>query len=180
MIRFECDYAEGCHPALLKALTDTNFEQHPGYGADVYCERAKEKIRAACQAPNADVRFLVGGTQTNKIVIGTALAGYEGVIAAETGHVSLHEGGAIESTGHKVITLPHQNGKLNAATVVLKVKCGETGKVFGSIQSANIADALAAQGRSGVSLSHNGVRPRYLICTVARVKRRLSRRRARR
>ncbi|MBR2019898.1 MAG: low specificity L-threonine aldolase [Clostridia bacterium] len=117
MLSFESDYITGAHPKILEALTRTNLEQHPGYGADVYCERAKEKIRAACQAPNADVRFLVGGTQTNKIVIGTALAGYEGVIAAETGHVSLHEGGAIESTGHKVITLPHQNGKLNAATV---------------------------------------------------------------
>ena len=117
MLSFESDYITGAHPKILEALTRTNSEQHPGYGADVYCERAKEKIRAACQAPNADVRFLVGGTQTNKIVIGTALAGYEGVIAAETGHVSLHEGGAIESTGHKVITLPHQNGKLSAATV---------------------------------------------------------------
>ena len=117
MVSFESDYITGAHPKILERLCQTNLEQLSGYGSDVYCTRAKEKIRAACQAPNADVRLLVGGTQTNKIVIATMLAAFEGVIAAETGHVSLHEGGAIESTGHKVITLAQTDGKLQAATV---------------------------------------------------------------
>ena len=117
MVSFESDYITGAHPKILERLYETNLEQLSGYGSDVYCEHAKEKIRTACQAPNADVRFLVGGTQTNKIVIATMLAAFEGVIAAETGHVSLHEGGAIEATGHKVITLPHAEGKLDAKTV---------------------------------------------------------------
>lgn len=117
MVSFESDYITGAHPRILERLYETNLEQLSGYGSDIYCERAKEKIRAACQAPNADVRFLVGGTQTNKIVIATMLGPFEGVIAAETGHVSLHEGGAIEAAGHKVITLPQADGKLQARTV---------------------------------------------------------------
>ena len=102
---------------MLKALMDTNLEQLPGYGTDKYSESAKEKIRAACECPDADVEFLVGGTQTNAVVISTLLKDYEGVIAADTGHVSTHEAGAIEHSGHKVLALPHVNGKLEAQTV---------------------------------------------------------------
>lgn len=114
MISFENDYAEGAHPAVLQHLIDTNLVQQPGYGADCWCESAKEKIRLACHAPEADVHFIVGGTQTNAVVIGTMLNPYEGVIAAQTGHINVHEAGAIEYTGHKVLTLPQHEGKICA------------------------------------------------------------------
>ena len=117
MVSFESDYIAGAHPDVLKALTDTNLEQLPGYGADRYCDSAKEKIRVACECPDADVEFLVGGTQTNAVVVSTLLKDYEGVIAADTGHVATHEAGAIEYSGHKVLALPHANGKLDAQTV---------------------------------------------------------------
>lgn len=114
MLAFENDYSEGAHEKVLQRLLETNMEQLPGYGADHYCESAKEKIKEACGCPDADVQFIVGGTQTNQIVISTMLKPYEGVIAAETGHVSTHEAGAIECTGHKVLTLPHEAGKIGA------------------------------------------------------------------
>lgn len=114
MLAFENDYSEGAHEKVLQRLLETNMEQLPGYGADRYCESAKKKIKEACGCPDADVRFIVGGTQTNQIVISTMLKPCEGVIAAETGHVSTHESGAIECTGHKVLTLPHEAGKIEA------------------------------------------------------------------
>lgn len=117
MLCFENDYSEGAHEAILQRICETNMEQLPGYGTDRYCELAKEKIRQACGKEDADIYFLVGGTQTNQTVISSVLNSYEGVIAAETGHVSLHEAGAIEYTGHKVIALPQENGKLSAETV---------------------------------------------------------------
>ncbi|MBQ8344819.1 MAG: low specificity L-threonine aldolase [Clostridia bacterium] len=116
-LSFECDYNEGAHEKILEALARTNREHLPGYGADFYCARAKEKIRAACDAPDADVFFLVGGTQTNKTVIDALLANYQGVVSAATGHIAAHEAGAIEATGHKVLALPHREGKLEAATL---------------------------------------------------------------
>ena len=117
MLYFENDYCEGAHPAILQKLTETNFEKVSGYGTDPYCASAKEKIRAACACPEADVFFISGGTQANSIVIASMLHRWEGVIAAATGHVAGHEAGAIEFTGHKVIGLPQKNGKLDAATV---------------------------------------------------------------
>lgn len=114
MLSFESDYIEGAHPQLLKRLAETNLEQVTGYGFDPYCQSAKEKIKKACECPEADVHFLVGGTQTNQVVIDTMLGSYEGVVAAQTGHVSMHEAGAIEFTGHKVLTLPQHNGKIRA------------------------------------------------------------------
>lgn len=114
MISFESDYIEGAHEKILERLLETNFEQLPGYGNDIYCERAKEKIRAACECPDADIYFLTGGTQTNATVIDALLAPYEGVLCAETGHVNAHEAGAIEYTGHKVLALPHHEGKIHA------------------------------------------------------------------
>lgn len=114
MLSFENDYSEGAHPAVLQALVDTNMEQQPGYGTDRWCASAKEKIRAACQAPDADICFISGGTQTNAVVIGTMLAPYEGVVAAATGHINVHEAGAIEYTGHKVLTVPQHQGKIQA------------------------------------------------------------------
>lgn len=117
MIHFNSDYLEGAHPAVLQRLVDTNMEQTIGYGCDPYCEQAREKIRAACAAPEADVHFLVGGTQTNTTVIASILRPYQGVVSAVSGHINCHEAGAIESTGHKVIALPAENGKITAQQV---------------------------------------------------------------
>lgn len=114
MLYFESDYMEGAHEKIMQRLTETNYEQVSGYGNDHFCESAKEKIKAACECPDADVYFLVGGTQTNQLVIDTMLAPYEGVVAATTGHVSLHEAGAIEYTGHKVLEIPGHDGKIRA------------------------------------------------------------------
>lgn len=108
---------EGAHPQILKRLMETNLVKTPGYGLDDYSKSAKEKIRDACKAPDAEVFFLVGGTQTNVTMIDAILKSYEGVIAADTGHVSVHEAGAIEFGGHKVLTLPHHNGKINVRQI---------------------------------------------------------------
>ena len=115
MLYFVNDYSEGAHEKVLQHLIDTNMEQLPGYGTDHYCEEAKEKIKKACGCEDAEVYLLTGGTQTNQIVIDTMLAPYEGVVAAHTGHVSTHEAGAIEFTGHKVLELPEKNGKICAS-----------------------------------------------------------------
>lgn len=114
---FVSDYMEGAHPEIIKRLTETNFEKTPGYGLDPYSDSAKEKIKKACNCPDGEVFFLVGGTQTNMIVITSVLKPYQGVIAAETGHINGHEAGAIEAGGHKVLTVPHKLGKLSAADV---------------------------------------------------------------
>ena len=114
VLSFSCDYMEGAHPQILQRLTETNFLKTPGYGLDTYSESAKEKIRKACSAPDAEVFFLVGGTQTNATVIDALLKSYQGVISANTGHINVHEAGAIEFGGHKVLTLPHHNGKISA------------------------------------------------------------------
>ncbi|MBE6529176.1 MAG: low specificity L-threonine aldolase [Ruminococcaceae bacterium] len=115
MITFESDYTTGAHPEVLQALIKSNLAPQPGYGSDEYCERAKEKIRRAVGIEAAQVEFLVGGTQTNAVVISAMLADYEGVIAAVTGHINAHESGAVEYTGHKVLPLPHHQGKIDAA-----------------------------------------------------------------
>ncbi len=117
MLNFECDYLQGAHPAILQRFVDTNLDTQPGYGKDVYTLSAMEKIKTAFACPEADVYFLCGGTQTNAIVIDSLLKSYEGVIAADTGHVNIHEAGAIEHTGHKVLALPGYDGKLKAEDV---------------------------------------------------------------
>lgn len=117
MISFESDYITGAHPKVLQRLMETNLEPQSGYGSDIYCAAAAEKIKAACQCPEAEVRFLVGGTQTNATVITTMLHEYEGVISATTGHIHAHEAGAVEYSGHKILPLPHVHGKLDAAQV---------------------------------------------------------------
>lgn len=114
MLSFENDYMEGAHEEILKRLWETNLEKLSGYGSDPYCESAKEKIKEACECPEAEVTFLVGGTQTNAVVIDALLKKYEGVIAARTGHVNVHEAGAIEYTGHKVLEIPEHDGKIDA------------------------------------------------------------------
>ena len=117
MIRFNCDYAEGAHPKILERMTETNFEQMPGYGEDPCCEKAADYIRRDCCLPDADVHFIVGGTQVNMIVLTAALRPHQGAISADTGHISIHESGAIEATGHKVLPLPNTNGKITAAQI---------------------------------------------------------------
>lgn len=117
MLSFTCDYTEGAHPLILKRLIDTNMIQAPGYGEDEFCRSAKDKIRRACAAPDADIFFLVGGTQTNATVIDAVLARYEGAVAAHTGHIAVHEAGAVEAGGHKVLGLPGEAGKLRAEDI---------------------------------------------------------------
>ena len=112
MVSFTSDYNTGAHPEVMKRLIDTNAEAVPGYGADPYCAAAAEKIRTAAGVPGAQVFFLTGGTQTNAVVISSMLADYEGVIAAKTGHISVHEAGAVEYTGHEVLELPQKEGRI--------------------------------------------------------------------
>ena len=114
MLYFANDYTEGACKEILNALIKTNDEKLSGYGTDKYSASAKEKIKKACKNDNIDIYFLTGGTQTNAVVIAALLKSYEGVIAVETGRINVHESGAIEMTGHKVLTLPHHKGKMNA------------------------------------------------------------------
>jgi threonine aldolase len=116
-LNFASDYMKGAHPAILERLAQTNMMETPGYGHDPFSESARRKIREACGCPRAEVEFLVGGTQTNATVIDALLRPWQGVVAAQTGHIATHEAGAIEAGGHKVLTLPHTNGKLDPAVV---------------------------------------------------------------
>ena len=113
MVSFESDYIAGVHPEILKRLAETNLEPLPGYGSDKYTESAKEKIKRAVGIDEAQVEFIAGGTQTNAVVISTMLRDYEGVVAAKTGHISAHEAGAIEYTGHEVLEVQQKDGKID-------------------------------------------------------------------
>ena len=117
MVSFASDYIAGAHPEILKCFTETNMEALTGYGTDEHCDHAKELIRQAVGMPEADVEFIAGGTQTNMMVISTMLNDWEGVLAADTGHIATHEAGAIEYSGHKVIGLPQEKGKIKAPSV---------------------------------------------------------------
>ncbi len=117
MLRFDSDYMEGCHPAILQKLQEINLDKNVGYGLDPYCESARAKILEACKCPDAQVRLLVGGTQTNMLVIDAMLRSNEGVIATTTGHINVHESGAIEGCGHKVIPVKGVNGKYDMAAL---------------------------------------------------------------
>lgn len=117
MIQFQCDYNEGCAQEILDLLIKTNMEQHVGYGEDAHCGKARQLIRQACESPEADVHFLVGGTQANATVISSVLRPHQGVIAASTGHIAVHETGAIEHGGHKVLALQARNGKITASQI---------------------------------------------------------------
>ena len=117
MIYFDSDYMAGAHPKVMERLLETNYEQTTGYGTDAYTAKAVTLIREACGTPDARVHLLVGGTQTNATVIDGILARHEGVLAAESGHINVHESGAIEATGHKVLTLPSYQGKVSACDV---------------------------------------------------------------
>lgn len=117
MIRFESDYLEGAHPLIIEKLKETNLEQTAGYGTDPFCASARERIRAACGGADVEVHFLVGGTQANLTVISSILRPHQGVLAAVSGHVNVHETGAVEAVGHKVLALPSGDGKITADQV---------------------------------------------------------------
>ena len=117
MLRFDCDYAEGCIDKIRDRMVETNLEQTPGYGMDPHCENARAIIRRLCGQEDALVQFLVGGTQANFTLIASARRPHQGVIAADTGHINVHESGAIEATGHKVLTIPAKDGKITAAQI---------------------------------------------------------------
>lgn len=121
-IQFQCDYNEGCAPQILQRLVETNLEQNIGYGEDPHCKHARELIRKACEAPEADIHFMVGGTQANATIISSILRPYQGVIAATTGHIAVHETGAIEHGGHKVLALPATNGKIHAEQIKVYIQ----------------------------------------------------------
>ena len=116
-LAFTSDYMEGCHPAVLDALAATNLVSVQGYGEDPFCRAAEQKILSACGCPDGEVRFLTGGTQTNALLVDCLTEPWQGVFAAETGHISVHEAGAVEFTGHKVLALPHTDGKISAEAV---------------------------------------------------------------
>lgn len=117
MILFNSDYTEGAHPRILESLAKTNLEQTVGYGEDEYCMAAKEAIKKVCECPEAEVHFLVGGTQANLTVIASALRSFQGVLCADSGHINVHETGSIEACGHKVLALPSEEGKITAEQV---------------------------------------------------------------
>ncbi len=117
MIRFNCDYSEGAHPRILERLTQTNLEQSAGYGNDPYCRQAAEVIKTLCRCPRAEVHFLTGGTQTNLTVLAACSRPYQSIISAVSGHINVHEAGAIEATGHRIESLPEQYGKITASQI---------------------------------------------------------------
>ncbi len=126
MIRFNNDYNHGAHPSVLQALLNTNNESYGGYGLDIWCEKARVEIRKSINKMDADVHFLVGGTQANFTVIDSALRPFQSVISADTGHIHAHETGAVEHTGHKIETLPHTNGKITAQQIANKCELYRT------------------------------------------------------
>ena len=184
-ISFGSDYMEGAHPAILKRLADENFTQFAGYGTDTASEAARNKIRAACQAPEADVYFLVGGTQVNSTIISALLKSYQGVLAAETGHINTHESGAVEASGHRVMALPQREGKLSAQTIrtaleaydndAKKDHCVMPGMVYishptesGTLYSLAELEAISAVCRAHkVPLYVDGARMSYALASSA-------------
>ena len=130
MISFYNDYSEGAHERILDALSRTNRLQSGGYGEDEYCEEAKQLIRRHLRKPETEIHFLVGGTQTNTTVISAILKPWQGVVAPDTGHIAVHESGAVEATGHKVLTIPHHEGKINAQQIERLVRAHYNSESF--------------------------------------------------
>ena len=185
MILFRCDYAEGAHPEILRRLTETNFEQLDGYGCDPYTESAKRKILEACDCPDGEVHLLVGGTQTNATVIAAMLQDYEGAVAVQTGHIAVHEAGAVEYTGHKVLTLPQHLGKMDAGELEAFLAAADAdvnkdhmvwpGLVYislsteyGTIYSkAELTELQAVAHKHGLPLFIDGARLGYALASPA-------------
>lgn len=196
MYQFQCDYNEGAHPRILERLQQTNLEQTPGYGEDPYCLAARELIRKACGAGGADVHFLVGGTQANATVISSVLRPYQGVVCAKTGHINVHETGAIEHGGHKVLAVESSDGLLSASSVQEVIDLhysedgpehtvqpgmvyisfsSETGTVYNLSQLEALSDVCR---RNGLPLFIDGARMGYglasegcdvTLCDIARL-----------
>ena len=179
MLYFSCDYLEGCHPRILEALQATNLEQTAGYGEDPHCAHAAALIREAFAVPEAAVHFLVGGTQANLTVIASLLAPYEGVLCAHTGHIGVHETGAVEATGHKVLPLPATAGKITGSQVREAVRLQadfehtvRPGMVYVSMSTElgtvytreELSDLYAACRECGLPLYVDGAR---LACALA-------------
>ena len=185
MQHFDCDYMEGAHPLILEALVRTNLEKSVGYGVDEYCASAREKILAACGLEDGEVHFLVGGTQTNATIIKALLRPYEGVIAATTGHIALHEAGAIEASGHKVLTIPAVDGKISAEAVDEYIKAFRADEAwdhmvwpgmvyisqpteYGTLYSLSELEALSAVCRKWeIPLFVDGARLGYALASPA-------------
>jgi len=177
MIRFENDYTRGAHPRILTRLVETNEEQTPGYGVDSYCEKAANLIKEKCSRPDADVHFLVGGTQTNLTIITSILRPHEAVIAPATGHIVVAETGAIEATGHKIITIPTATGKITADEIrtVLDVPdnvhsprpgmifLSQTTEVGGIYSKAELQAIKAVANEFNVPLFIDGARLGYAL-----------------
>ncbi len=166
MVRFDTDYVEGAHPRILDRLIETNMEQTHGYGVDEHCERAKELIRRAC-APDddVDVFFLVGGTQTNATVIDSVLRSNQGVIAASTGHINVHETGAVEATGHKVLAIPSADGKLHADDVksLLQAHYADPDRIH-SVQPGMVYISCPAE--NGLTYSYSELTQLHDLCNA--------------
>ncbi len=182
MHSFASDYLEGCHPALLKRLAETNEEQTPGYGLDPYCALAADEVRRVFACPQADVHFLVGGTQANATVLSAILRPYEGVLCAATGHINVHETGAVEATGHKVLPLEPRDGKISSAQISQAVALQgddehivKPGAVYISLSTelgtvyslSELKELHSTCRRNGLFLYVDGARLGYALCSPA-------------
>ena len=183
MIQFQCDYNEGAHPLIMQRLVETNMQQTVGYGEDDFCAEARRLIRQACNRDDVDVHFLVGGTQTNATVIAHTLRPYQGVISAVTGHINVHETGAIEATGHKVLAIDSADGKLTAVQIEQAVQAHlhedgpehmvQPGMVYisfptevGTIYTlGELRDISTVCRRHGLPLFVDGARLGYGLCS---------------
>lgn len=179
MIRFENDYTRGAHPRILARLVETNEEQTSGYGTDPYCESAAKIIKGLCQQPNADIHFFAGGTMTNLTIITSILRPHEAVVAPVTGHIAVAETGAIEATGHKVITIPTDNGKITAEQIRKAIDIPENvhsprlGMVFlsqstelgGVYTKAELLAIKAVTTEFGIPLFIDGARLGYALAS---------------
>lgn len=183
MIQFQCDYNEGAHPLIMQRLVETNMHQTVGYGEDDFCAEARRLIRQACNRDDVDVHFLVGGTQTNATVIAHTLRPYQGVISAVTGHINVHETGAIEATGHKVLAIDSADGKLTAVQIEQAVQAHlhedgpehmvQPGMVYisfptevGTIYTlGELRDISTVCRRHGLPLFVDGARLGYGLCS---------------
>ena len=183
MIQFQCDYNEGAHPLIMQRLVETNMQQTVGYGEDDFCAEARRLIRQACNRDDVDVHFLVGGTQTNATVIAHTLRPYQGVISAVTGHINVHETGAIEATGHKVLAIDSADGKLTAVQMEQAVQAHlhedgpehmvQPGMVYisfptevGTIYTlGELRDISTVCRRHGLPLFVDGARLGYGLCS---------------
>ncbi len=183
MLQFESDYMEGAHPKLLEALIRVNTEKTTGYGQDDHCFRAEKKILDACGCPEGRVFFLIGGTQANSTVIDSLLMPYEGVFAADTGHINTHEAGAVEMNGHKVLTIPHRDGKITPENLraAIDMYLNDTSRdhivkpgmvylshpsEFGTLYSLDELTAISALCRdNGLKLYLDGARLAYALAS---------------